>query len=286
MGADLIGWRDCELQRSLGPRGFLGKLKMKSYLRVIEAQVPEPQRESVEVTVVVNDRERALTYREIRDEAATFQHGIPACAQCPLSAGQPLGCYHFVTYPVDEAFEELAFELFTSQLPVEDSISDQIYQDIVSKQPRDTSWHTRRGPQGALARRPRPLVHSWGGLFSRKKVDSAQLLASLFIPLESPALVVGYARFWHELVAFADARLASEMQQRGLRMGSDGQLEISVTPEQHADPDALAAKMDADIAALERYTSGTLDEIRALARMMDAVALRAIGEGWRVIVDG
>ena len=73
-----------------------------------------------------------------------------------------------------------ALERFTSQLATKDSISDQIYRDIVSKQPSSGSgWHTRRGPQGPLARRPQPLYHSWGGLFSKKKVDSAQLFRSL-----------------------------------------------------------------------------------------------------------
>src|SRR6478609_3471683 len=100
MGADLIGWRDCELQRPLGPQGFLGKLKMKTYLRVIEQQVPPDKREAVKITVVVNDRQRELSYPEIREQAEAFQRGIPECARCPLASGQQLGCYHYVTYPV------------------------------------------------------------------------------------------------------------------------------------------------------------------------------------------
>ena len=198
MGADLIGWRNCELQQPLGESGFLQKLKMKSYLRVIS--IPEGARENVAITVIVNDTQRELTYPQIREQAETFQRGIPACATCPLAGGEQLGCYHYVTYPVDARFEEVAFEFFTSQLATKDSISDQLYRDVVSKQPAaGTGWHTRRGPQGSLARRPQPLTHSWGGLFSKKKVDSAQLLQSLFIPLKHPALIVGYARFWRQL---------------------------------------------------------------------------------------
>jgi hypothetical protein len=210
MGADLIGWRDCELQKPLGPSGFLQKLKMKAYLRAVESQVPEGQREAVKVTIVVNDREREMSYPEIRAQAEGFQRGIPECASCPLSGGKQLGCYHYVTYPLDARFEEVAFEFFCSQVATKDSIADQLYRDIVSKQPAQGSWYERRGPQGPLARRPEVLVHSWGGLFSKKKVNSAQLMASLFIPLEIPALVVGYARFWRELVAFASPKLADE----------------------------------------------------------------------------
>jgi hypothetical protein len=285
MGADLIGWRDCPLQRPLGPRGFLGKLKMRTYLRVIETQVPPEQRETVKVTVVVNDRDRQLGYPEIREQAETFQRGIPECAQCPLSRGEQLGCYHFITYPVDAAFEEVAFAFFVSQVAVKDSIQDQIYRDIVSKQPAQSSdWHTRRGPQGALAQRPQPLLHTWGGIFGKKKVDSAQLLASLFVPLESPAIVVGYARLFRELVQYVDAQLAAEMKQRGIKLGDDGQIALEVTPQQNGDPGVLAAKMGADVAALRRYTEGTIEEVRKAAYVIN-VAAAHYADGWKVIVD-
>jgi hypothetical protein len=246
MGADLIGWRDCDLQRPLRPEGFLQKLKMKAYLHVVESRVPAGQRDGVEVTVVVNGNERNLTYREIREQAETFQRGIPECASCPLSGGQQLGCYRYVTYPVDARFEEVAFEFFCSQVATKDSIADQLYRDIVSRQPSSGSgWHTRRGPDGPLARLPQPLTYSWGGWFSKKKVDSAQLMTAMFIPLEGPALVVAYARFYTELMAFADAKLAG-------------------------DP------------ALQ---TGTFAEMRGVAAMTLMLAPMSLTQNWRLIVD-
>jgi hypothetical protein len=284
MGADVIGWRDCPLQKPLGTAGFLGKLKMTAYLRAIEAQVPADERAGVQVTVVVNDRQRSLSYEDIREQAETFQAGIPDCATCPLAAGRQLGCYHFVTYPVDATFEETAFEMFASQLATKDSISDQIYRDITSRVPaQGTAWHTNRGPNGRFARRAAPLVHTWGGLLSKKRVDSAQLLASLFIPLEVPALVVGYARFWRELVAFADGKLRAEMTRRGIGVDASGQVTLQVS---EAQVGGLADKLGADVAALEAYERGTLGEIRKLAAMMSVVAPRSVDSGWRVIVDG
>jgi hypothetical protein len=284
MGADLIGWRNCELQQPLGESGFLQKLKMKSYLRVIEAQVPEGARENVAITVIVNDTQRELTYPEIREQAETFQRGIPACATCPLAGGEQLGCYHYVTYPVDARFEEVAFEFFTSQLATKDSISDQLYRDVDSKQPAaGTGWHTRRGPQGSLARRPQPLTHSWGGLFSKKKSDSAQLLQSLFIPLKHPALVVGYARFWRELVAYADAKLASEMKSRGISLQPDGRINLEVAEHQVA---GLAEKLGQDAAAKSSLLEGTFGEIRRLSSMMTMLAPKVVDGGWGIVVDG
>ena len=283
MGADLIGWRDCDLQKPLGQSGFLQKLKMKSYLRVIESQVPPEAREQVAVTVVVNDRQRELTYPEIREAAETFRRGIPACASCPLSGGEQLGCYHYVTYPVDARFEELAFEFFTSQVATKDSISDQIYRDIVSKQPSSGSgWHTRRGPQGSLARRPQPLTHSWGGLFSKKKVDSAQLMASLFIPLRNAPLIVGYTRFWTELVAFADRKLEAELKARGISLSDQDQVHIRMNPDRIEN---LEQKLGRDAEALEALIGGTMGEIRRLARMMIMLAPKSL-EGWGIVVDG
>lgn len=283
MGCDLIGWRDCELQRPLGDAGFLQKLKMVSYLRVIEAQVPAAQRDQVKIAVIVNDTQRQLAYPEIRAEAERFQEGIPGCATCPLAEGRQLGCYHYVTYPVDERFEEVAFELFTSQLETKDSISDQLYRDIVAKQGTSTPWHTRRGPQGALARRPEPLVFRWGGTFTTRTVDSAQLLHSLFLPLRRPALIVGYARFWAELVAFADAKLAAELSARGITLRPDGGIDLAVGDDELAH---LPDKLGDDVAALRGLVDGTFGEIRRLARMMLALAPRAVDSGWRMIVDG
>lgn len=284
MGADLIGWRDCELQRPLGDKGFLGKLKMRAYMRAVESQLPEGKRENAQVTVLVNDTQRDLTYREIRAEAEGFERGIPACATCPLAGGRPLGCYHYVTYPVDVRFEEVAFEFFCSQLATKDSIADQLYRDIVSRQPTEGSgWHTRRGPERSLARRLSPLTHTWGGFFRKKTVDSAQLMASLFISLPNAALVVGYSRFWSELVAYADAKLAAEMKQRGLSLAPDGKLNVAITAEQIPE---LASKLGADAAVLTSLLDGTFGEVRRLQAMMTQLAPRSFTEGWRLVVDG
>src|SRR5262249_4998197 len=110
---------------------------------------------------------------------------------------------------IDEAAEQLVFDFFVqpSQLGTKDSICDQLYRDIVSRVPSSgTGWHTKRGGRGMLAARPTPLTHRWGGMLSKQTIDSAQLLASLFIALDSLPLVVAYARFWTELVAFAQER--------------------------------------------------------------------------------
>jgi hypothetical protein len=218
MGADVIGWRNCPLQERLEPQGFLGKLKLRAYLQVIESQVPEGQRETVTVQVRVSGREtRALSYPEIQAGAEEFQRGIPECSTCPISGGAALGCYQYVRYPVDEVFEKLVFDFFVSQVQTEDSICDQLYRDIVSKQPPGSGWHTQRGPEGALARLPRPLEHRWGGLFSKKHLDSAQILASLFFTQEHTALIVAYGRFWSELVDFARKQGVSEDDSYTLR---------------------------------------------------------------------
>jgi len=127
-----------------------------------------------------------------------------------------------------------------------------------------------------------PLTYSWGGFFSKKRVDSAQLCASLFVPLSSPALVVGYARFWGELVAFAQRKLDDELVRRGLEIKPDGKLIVKVTGAQVAN---LAEKLGADAAALEALIGGTFSEARSLARMLRAAAPRSVDSGWTVVVD-
>jgi len=235
MGADLIGWKPCSLQRELGPDGFLGKLKLRAYRSAVERQVPEAARAKVKISVEVTGRPpRELAYPDIVAESEQFLAGIPECASCPLAGGgTPLGCYHYVTYPIDAPAEELLFAFFTqpSQIATKDSISDQLYRDLISRIPSSgTGWHRQRGPRGPLAIRAEPLGHKWGGLFSKRTVDSAQLLQCLFIALDSLPLVAAYGRFWSEFVAFA--------KERGVAAG----------------------------------TSRTLDELFGLARMMMVVA--------------
>jgi hypothetical protein len=204
MGADYIGFRDCTLQRSLGDEGFLGKLKLRAYKGAVESQVPPEARGRIKIQVQTTGRApRELDYEGICRELATFLAGSPECASCPLSGGgSPIGCYRYVTYPVDAIAEETAFGFFVRDLDVPDSIADQLYRDVVSRVPADTDWGTRRGGAevGGLAERPPPLSFTTPkGRF----VDSGRVLAAMFISLEHPALVVGYARFYRELLQYA-----------------------------------------------------------------------------------
>lgn len=247
MGADFIGWRNCPLQAELGPEGFLGKLKLRAYKAVIEERVPEDRWDTIEVVVRVTGRpDRTLGHETICTELAEFERGIPACATCPLSNGRPLGCYRYVTYPVDAIAERLLFEFFAEGVEEPDSIADQLHRDIVSQVDQETGWYEHRGAGGALAELEEPLAHLWGEDEEVHRVDSAQVLAAMFISLEDPPLVVAYARFWLEFFAFVDRRL---------------------------DAEAIA-------------DSRTLGELRHVASLLGASVHGAMTEGWTIVVDG
>jgi hypothetical protein len=290
MGADFVGWRDCSLQRKLGPEGFLQGLKMRSYRSALESQVPAERLATVQVTLVIAGQRQDLTYDEICRQAQVLDQGTAECADCPLANGQTVGCYCYVSYPVDETFERLAFEFFCSQLDTPDSISDQLYRDLVSRVPAaGTAWHEKRGEdpmQGALAVAPEPLFCTWdlGGRSSR--VDSAQLLSALFVPLDSPALVVGYARFWNEFQRHVNAAVERTMDAHGLRVDGEGNVEVEVSADEAEDPAALSERFEAGIAALQPLIeSRTLGEIASLAALVRALVPGAIDEGWRLLAD-
>jgi hypothetical protein len=212
MGADFIGWRECPLQAELGQDGFLGKLKLRAYKAVIEERVPEEQRDGVQIVVRVTGRpDRELSYASICDELEVFDLGIPECAMCPLAGGKRIGCYRYVTYPVDAITERLVFEFFAATVEQRDSIADQLYRDIVSLVDEQAGWYDNRGEEGRLAELDAPLVHSWEADDGKHAVDSAQVLAALFIPLDQRVLVVAYARFWMELFQYLDAEHGPEI---------------------------------------------------------------------------
>lgn len=256
MGADYIGWRGCELQRELGPERFRAKLELRTYRSVIEAQVPEDRRDAVRVRLeVVGEPPRDLAYADIVGELAPFESGIPDCASCPLAEGRPLGCHRHVTYPIDAAFERLVFEFFTATVTEELSVAWQLHEDVVSTLPREAgAWHRLRGPRvDSLAELVEPLRFEWIDARGAHSVDSAVLCEALFLPVRDPALSVANARFWNELFAWLDARVA-----RHMRSGD-------------APPDGLASR--------------TLREIQHVSDLLNASVERAQTDGWQVLVD-
>jgi hypothetical protein len=283
MGADFIGWRDCRLQAGLGPEGFLGKLKLRSYQDVIEERVPEDRWETVSVVVRVTGRpERQLTYGEICKEIEAFGQGIPECATCPLAGGKPLGCYRYVTYPVDAIAERLLFEFFVAGVEVPDSIADQLFRDIVSRVDEEAGWYGSRGEDGGLAELEEPLEHTWGSGPDEQRIDSAQMLAALFISLDDLALVVAYARFWLEFFQFVDRKLEGA----GVKVDGDV-LEIHVDGGHRPDPERIAEQAVGSLAlATEIAQSGTLTELRHVAELLAASLAGAVEEGWTIVVDG
>ena len=247
MGVSYIGWRDCSLQRELGPEGFQGKLELRAYRSVIDDNVPKERRDSVRLRVSAPSGTRDLGYDEIVAALDGFERGIPDCASCPLADGRPLGCYRHVTYPIDASFERLLFECFTSRVAVDGSAARQLRVAIIGDRPgREGPWHRLRGAvAGALAELPEPIVGS--------VVDSAVVCDALFASVNDPELVFLHARFWNELFAWLDTKLA-----RSVRTGEPG-------------PPALESR--------------TLREVHHVSELLNASVARARSEGWRVLVE-
>jgi hypothetical protein len=277
MGADIIGWRGCPLQASLGEEGFLGKLKLRAYARAIEEQVPEAHREKIELVVRVSGRpDRSLRYRDICAEAAAFAEGAPECPACPLGRGRALGCYHYLTYPIDAVSERLIFEYFAADVSTAGGVCDQIHHDVISAIGEDTPWHTgRTGDERALATLAQPLAVTWlDAAGATHSVDSAQVLAGLFISLPTRPAVVGYTRFWAELFAFIGARL----HDAGITVDDEGE----ILRDGRRGAEAGGPELEA---AREILGSRTLAEAQTMTRMLIALATTEGADDWRLIVD-
>lgn len=279
MGADFIGWRGCALQEELGPDSFLSKIKLQAYRRLIDERVPADEQHKVKVKVAVTGREpKELTYDGIIEELGDFDNGIPDCANCPLSGGKAVGCYHYITYPIDVISEELLFEFFCSKVTEPESIPNQIWLDIISTLEGETPWHENRGRDGSLAERPEPLSANfiWDG--EEHSVDSAQLLACLFIDLDEPPLLVAYALFFNQFIEYVRERI-------GLK--EDGSIELTVDGSGNPSEEELQARAQEALAKVQHMAeSNTLGELQEVAPMLMQAAARAMDEGYRVLVDG
>ena len=283
MGADFIGWRNCPLQAELGPHGFLGKLKLRAYKAVIEERVPEDRWDVVEVVVRVTGRpDRKLRHGAICKELAEFEQGIPECASCPLAGGKPLGCYRYVTYPVDAVAERLLFEFFVAGVEVPGSIAEELHRDIVSWVDEESAWYGNRGQDGGLAELEEPLQHVWAIEGEEHEIDSARVMAAMFVPLDQTALVVAYARFWIEFFRFVDRQL----ERAGLGVEGDA-LVIRVEVGQESELERLGEQAIAKLTLAKQISdSRTLDELRHVADMVVVAVDGAVEQEWTIVVDG
>ncbi|HVF43559.1 MAG TPA: hypothetical protein VM936_11135 [Pyrinomonadaceae bacterium] len=214
MGVDIVGWRACPMQSGLGPEGFLRAFKLRAYKAAAE-RLPADALSELLVRVHAPGRgEEVWTYQALCDEVERAGEGIPECETCPISEGRRLGCYRYVSYPLDEHFERLLFTYFGEQVTLRDSACEQLYRDVVSAMPRHgLVWHTRRGEDtpGALAELDAPLRHAADLYF-----DSAQLCAALFTSEPPLPLLIVQTLFWGEFAGYVRARVENPADSRTL----------------------------------------------------------------------
>jgi hypothetical protein len=198
---DLVGWRTCARQKEWGPKRFALTLKKISRQAAHAGSLPPPPNAA---TLTADQRKRLQQHQEIRQAAAVFNQGTPECAACGLSNGKPYGCHATVDYPIDATAERALFEFFSENVQQEDSTTFGIWRDLVAKVPgKGTAWHTDRGPTGSLAELDEPLAKEWGFLMWKKRIDSAQILGSLFFNQTRISLISAFAKFWEEFIEHA-----------------------------------------------------------------------------------
>ena len=207
-GVDLVGWRSCAKQRELGSKRFAVTLK-KLGRQALAGRAMGPQ-SATAVARTPEQRRRLQQAQEARQALATFDEGTPECPTCPISESKPFGCYLAVDFPIDAVAETALFRYFTSKLEDENSAAFGIYRDLVSKAPSSgTLRHTSRGPTGDLAELRAPLFKEWGFLMWKKRVDSAQLLGSLFFNHTRLGLISVFSVFWDGFIEHARASTPS-----------------------------------------------------------------------------
>jgi hypothetical protein len=224
MGADYFAIIGCPLQTKLTSAGFCARLKMRIQLDGLEqrrSEVEQAAGRKLEDIVFnrggTNNPTTSMTYGEMR-ALADEVHAIPECASCRVSSGKPLGCYRYVTYPVDTRSEELLFEYFAMLLEQprpqdfvgkdptgkQYTAADLLYQFVIEPLQGDTNWHDQRGAAeaGGLAERAEPLsrtLASRGG----KTLDSAQVLQAAFTPIDGAPALQLLAHFHRGFVSWA-----------------------------------------------------------------------------------
>jgi len=134
----------------------------------------DPQGQGAKVKLAISGHVRPLDQSELQRELDGFEQGVPECKTCPLGlGGEPVSCYRYITYPIDQAFEELVFSYYYSTITVSGSPAQTITDEsIAAELRRDSSPFHERGA-GGLAEREEPLVARFNE--GKLVIDSAHL---------------------------------------------------------------------------------------------------------------
>jgi hypothetical protein len=199
-GVDFIGWRMCPQQKEWGPKRFALTIK-KIGRQAAEIRGVQPPTANARTP---EQRRQLQLYQEATQGAAIYAKGIPECKDCELSGGKAYGCHAMVNYPIDSTAERALFDFFANNMQDDNHICTSLYRDIIGKvPPKGTPWHTDRGPAGSLAELDSALVKEWGFLMWKKRIDSAQILGSLFFTQTKTVLLNAFGKFWEQFIDWA-----------------------------------------------------------------------------------
>ena len=266
MGLDVVGWRDCSLQRELQFETFMQRLKLRAYKKSVEDNFPAEARQAAKVHVSINDEQQALSYAEICEQLNSFERGIPECTDCPLSGGAPVGCYRYVSYPIDAAFEEMIFSYFYDTLPINESPAQYLLDESVQVEMRysDTPYHARG--QGALAERDEPLSATFATTGDDLVIDSAHLLTCLFALADENPSVSTLSEFFDGFFRWIEQHLTTKPI--AAKLGEAEEVEVTVPLGEEPTAPQLTAKLALPLAERGR----TLSEVRKLADLLRVIA--------------
>lgn len=209
MGLDIYGWRNCAVQKELA-EGFLGKLKMRSYKEAVDERLPEDKRQTVKVSLTINDETTQLDYSELEESVQWLQARADECSSCPLANGIAYGCYRYVPYPIDETTETLIYCFVEDALTKPETIVRQLVLYLLGEdRPEYTAFHDREDGVMAELEAPLQFVFDVPGEEEDLEFDTAQVLSEvLCISPDPPGLDI-IAPFWAEFFDWLDQELST-----------------------------------------------------------------------------
>jgi hypothetical protein len=218
MGADIIGWRNCDLQQSLGRQEFLHKRKLLAYCRIAESlhQPSDPAKYRIRLNVIGRDVQE-MSLSEINEQLGDFPQGIPECHACVVSHGETLGCYSYLTYPIDEVAEHAVFQFVIETAIREDAPARWLVDEVIAALAEDPMDLPRGSDPGMVLARAEPLkaiVHSGMGATA---IDSTLIVDALRLSMEDGVDIAAFARFYAEFTSWLDVHRLDSTSLRELR---------------------------------------------------------------------
>lgn len=192
MAIDYLVQYPCEVRSKITDEQLLGMIKSEgrahTIIRMVQKDKPDQDVQSIINTLKIGIAVRGpngtveqkdVTIASLLEQAAPLNELAHHCRNCPANfGGTRFGCIGAINYPISRAAEEWLLDRLPSDAKDPKLL---LLLDFLRSVGLDGKALDAQRARDDLYEAKQPLARKWGGLFSKTKINSSQILQMLFL---------------------------------------------------------------------------------------------------------